>query len=97
MESKTQEECNKILRDLKIEFVHIPANVRKRMHRKGMPDLLFYKDPNAFAIELKDPGKALSKDQSDYMERLHHNGWICRVCFSTEGFLDILKEYGVIR
>ena len=63
----------------------------------GIPDLFFYKKGQLYFVELKSPGKGLSKTQKERIEKLEGQGAIGIVSSSLDEVLRFCEEQGLIR
>ena len=63
--------------------------------RKGVPDLIFIKDGQTFALELKRPGQHPSADQRIAMRDMAAAGAEVSVVHGLDYALDTIREWGL--
>lgn len=63
---------------------------------KGWPDL-FFAEPrgkyHGLFVELKQEKGSLSEAQRSILEELTDRGYLCRVCYSADSAILVIKEY----
>jgi hypothetical protein len=97
-ESELQENVSKTLRDLNIPFYHASSRAaRQCVCLKNMPDIIFFKGGESYCLELKSKGGRLSSGQEKELKRLHEEGMHVKVIFTYDGFLETMKDWGLIK
>jgi hypothetical protein len=97
-ENIIQSACQDILKKLGIEYYHLPAKAAVYSTTfKGFPDLLFFFNGKAYAVELKADGGRLSDIQKKTIENLGKRGVKTAVCFSVRDFLLFLGDTGIVK
>lgn len=78
----------------------IEANNLKMMGvMKGFPDLFLFIAKHGYHglfIELKRKEKHLAKidpEQTEVLDRLSEQGYLCQVCFGANEAIDVIKQY----
>lgn len=96
LESTIQRECNEILRDLGVPFIHFEGGGgNNRQHRRGVPDLLFFWKSKSYGIEIKTKKGRVKPHQQEWLDKLSKQGVVVGICRSVEDFLDLLKTDGI--
>jgi hypothetical protein len=65
--------------------------------RPGASDLLIWHRGNAFALELKGPGRRLSEAQLEFHARFNEAGGHTAWTDSIDGALNVLTAWGLLR
>lgn len=65
--------------------------------RAGMPDLMFLKDGQFYALELKRIGGRESDHQRQRMSALAAAGGICATVQGLDAALTVLEQWGILR
>lgn len=89
LEKNIQKACNAYLRARNIPFIHLSVKAREA---KGWPDLTFFVNGNAYAVELKTKTGRLSDEQKKELLRLQLNGVFCYVCRSFDEFIAAINQ-----
>jgi hypothetical protein len=63
----------------------------------GASDLLIWHRGNAFALELKGPGRRLSEAQLEFHARFNEAGGHTAFADSIDGALNVLTAWGLLR
>lgn len=64
--------------------------------KAGVPDLFVAVKEKKYAglfIEMKRPGEVPNENQSDWLDRLTRNGYLCAVCRSTKAAMELIEDY----
>jgi hypothetical protein len=99
LRSKDEVKTEKILQEQIVGFLerNNVVVIRSRMDRKtstnvGTPDLLFSLNGKAIAFEVKLPGHKPTKEQTDMMQRMTRNGWLCEVVYTYDEAVQIYRN-----
>lgn len=97
LEKDTQKECEKLLKNLKIEYQHLPKTINrhtKSNYFAGYPDFtLFFAGGKTVFVELKKEDGKLSTIQVEKQELLKYLGFDVYTCYSYDQFFEVIKKY----
>jgi hypothetical protein len=96
-ESTLQTQCSEYLRNIDVPFHHQEkGRYANKYHSNGFPDLIFMHKGKFYMFELKTTDGIVSDKQIQTMIAWHKQGAITAVIFTFEGFIEQLKENGII-
>ena len=76
------------------------AELKRLGMRSGVPDLLLLASKNGYmglAIEMKHGKNKCTIEQVKWLDWLYKQGYMCKVCYSADEAIQVIKKYLGIR
>ena len=72
------------------------SNLKRQGVKAGVPDLLLLAPKNGYiglAIEMKYGKNKCTLEQIKWLDWLHKQGYMCKVCYGSEEAIETIKQY----